>query len=149
VTQTFAKAWGLSGLRIGYAAACPDVIRLLHKVRPMYEVNTVAVVTMEKMLDHRDEMMASVKRLNAGKTAFLDAMQGFGLKVLRSHGNFFHVAFGPYASAVHEQLKSKVLYRLDFKEPCLKGFSRFSATTVERFDPIIECIRQIINKKQM
>lgn len=149
VAQTFAKAWGLSGLRIGYAVSCPDVARLLHKVRPMYEVNTVAVAVMEKMFDHSHEMMASVKRLNAGKEAFLDAMKGLGLKVLRSHGNFLHVAFGAYAPAVHDRLKNKVLYRLDFKEPCLKGFSRFSATTVERFIPVIECIRQAINEKQV
>jgi len=148
VTQTFAKAWGLSGLRIGYAAACPELARILHKVRPMYEVNTVAVATMEKMLDHSHEMMASVKRLNAGKEVFLDAMEDLGLKVLRSQGNFLHVAFGDYASTVHERLKAKVLYRLDFKEPCLKGFSRFSATTPERFNPIIECIRQTINERR-
>ncbi|MBF0504260.1 MAG: aminotransferase class I/II-fold pyridoxal phosphate-dependent enzyme [Candidatus Omnitrophica bacterium] len=148
VTQTFAKAWGLSGLRIGFAASCPQVARLLHKVRPMYEVNTVALAIMEKMLEHSDAMTASVKRLNAGKEFFLDAMQGLGLKVLKSHGNFLHVAFGAHASAVHEHLKNKVLYRLDFKEPCLKGFSRFSATTPERFNPLIECIRQTINGKQ-
>lgn len=147
VARTFAKAWGLSGLRIGYAVSCPDVARLLHKVRPMYEVNTVAVAAMEKMLDHSDAMLASVRRISRGKEVFLDAMRGLGLRTLQSHGNFLHVAFGAHAPAVHARLQDLVLYRRDFKEPCLRGFSRFSATTEERFGPVIEAIRQVLNGK--
>jgi len=144
VTRTFAKAWGISGFRIGYAVSCPDVARLLHKMRPMYEVNTVAVALVERLLDFNHEMLASVRRINAGRDAFLEEMQSLQLRTLTSHGNFLHVAFGQYASAVHSRLKNVVLYRLDFDEPCLKGFSRFSATTVERFQPIIEHIHQVV-----
>ena len=36
----------------------------------MYEVNTVAVAAIEKMLDHSGEMLASVKRPNEGKAGF-------------------------------------------------------------------------------
>src|SRR5262249_55964526 len=50
VARTFAKAWGLAGLRIGYGVAAPACAKLLHKVRPMYEVNTLAVAVMERML---------------------------------------------------------------------------------------------------
>lgn len=144
VARTFAKAWGISGLRIGYAVSCPDVARLLHKVRSMYEVNTVAVALVERILDFRHEILASVRRINAGRDAFLDEMKSLQLHTLITHGNFLHVAFGRYASAVHARLKNVVLYRLDFSDPCLKGFSRFSATTVERFQPIIEHIRQVV-----
>ena len=146
VARTFAKAWGLSGLRIGYAVACPELARLLHKVRPMYEVNTLAVAVMERMLDYADEMLASVKRLNSGKEAFLSAMRELGLRTLESHGNFLHVAFGPHAPEVHKQLKNVVLYRLDFNDSCLKGFSRFSSTTSERFKPVIAHIERIVRR---
>lgn len=144
VARTFAKAWGISGLRIGYAVSCPEVTCLLHKVRPMYEVNTIAIALTERLLDFSDEVFASVQRINAGRDAFLEEMKALQLRTLNTHGNFLHVAFGKYAPAVHERLKNVVLYRLDFSDPCLKGFSRFSATTVERFQPIIELIKQTI-----
>lgn len=143
VTRTFAKAWGISGLRIGYAVSCPDVARLLHKVRPMYEVNTLAVAMADKILDHVDEVMASVNRLNAGRDTFVGDMKLLQLRTLVTHGNFLHVEFGKYASEVHERLKNLVLYRLDGGEP-LKGFSRFSATTTERFEPVIKQIKDVI-----
>jgi histidinol-phosphate aminotransferase len=144
VARTFAKAWGVSGLRIGYALSCFDITKLLHKVRPMYEVNTVAVAVMEKMLYHKDEMLASVKRIKNGRDTFIEEMKALKLRTLVTHGNFLRVAFGQYAAAVHERLKNIVLYRPDGGEGCLKGFSRFSATTVERFQPIIEHIKQVV-----
>jgi len=147
LARTFAKAWGISGLRIGYAAACPDIAYLLHKVRPMYEVNTLAVAVAEKLLDHTDEVMASVRRLNSGRDAFIREMQALGLRTLVTHGNFLHVEFGRHAEAVHQALAKIVLYRLDGGDPCLKGFSRFSATTKERFKPVIETIQNVISGK--
>ncbi len=141
VARTFAKAWGLAGLRIGYAVGHSDIVRHLHKLRPMYEVSTVAAQMIERMLDFPEAMQASVSRLNAGKRFFLNEMKALGHGILEGEGNFLHVSFGPHAERVHRALEDHVLYRLDFKEDCLRGFSRFSATTVERFTPVVEFIR--------
>lgn len=144
IARTFAKAWGLAGLRIGYAVASPEVAKYLHKVRSMYEVNTVAVAVINRMLDLNHEVLRSVRRLNEGRDFFLEIMRKLGFTTLKTHGNFLHISFGVRAQAVHEVLKNMVLYRLDFKEPCLKGFSRFSATTRDQFKPIIECIEKVL-----
>jgi len=144
VARTFAKAWGMAGLRIGFAIAHPDMAKILHKVRPMYEVNTVAVGVMERMLDFVGEMEASVRRLNAGRDGFLDAMESLGLKTVRAKGNFLHVAFGEKAPEVHAALADLALYRKD--DPylsALAGYSRFSATTLELFAPMIERIKTV------
>lgn len=143
IARTFAKAWGLAGLRIGYAAACPEVANLLHKVRPMYEVNTLSVAIMDRMIDYSDEMLASVRRLNAGRDGFLSVMHDLGLRTVPANGNFLHVAFGPQAPQVHSSLSNLVLYRKDSNDICLKGYSRFSATTPELFEPVIRNIREV------
>jgi histidinol-phosphate aminotransferase len=94
VARTFAKAWGMAGLRIGYAIANPEVVPYLHKVRPMYEVSTLAVAVTERMLDHEDEMIGAVARLNDGRDWFVSEMRSRGFQALQSHGNFCHVRFG-------------------------------------------------------
>lgn len=144
VARTFAKAWGLAGLRIGYGVAAPAVAGLLHKVRPMYEVNTLAIAFMERMLDFAAEVLASVRRLNLGRDTFLKAMAALEFKTLHGQGNFFHVAFGERAPAIHAALKPLVLYRLDFNEPCLKGYSRFSSAPAEILAPVIQTIHQAV-----
>lgn len=144
IARTFSKAWGMAGFRVGYAVAHPDLVRLLHKGRPMYEIGAISAAAVTAMLGHVDAMEASVRRLEAGKRLFLDAMENLGFRVLRGAGNFAHVAFGDRAEVVHAALANLVFYRKDFSEPCLQGFSRFSATTEARFTPVISRIKASI-----
>ena len=148
VARTFAKAWGLAGLRIGYAIAHEETAGLLHKVRPMYEVNTVAVAVMERMLDFAGDMQASVNRLNSGRDGFLDQMEALGLSTVRAKGNFLHVSFGSFEPDVYRALEALVIYRRDGGDGCLKGYSRFSAATPALFAPIIERISTIVSTGQ-
>lgn len=143
IARTFSKAWGLAGLRTGYSIACPQMTETLNKVRPMYEVNTVAIGYIARMLDFKNDVMASVKRLSDGKEHFNSEMQRLGFRTLSNEGNFTHVAFGNLQSHVFEALENLVLYRKDFKEPGLKGFSRFTSATREVFEPVIRRIREV------
>jgi len=146
VTRSFSKAWGAAGLRVGYALANNELISYLHKQRPMYEIGNVSAKAIEILLSHEKEMRLSVERVNAGKKYFQDAMRNLGLDSYESYGNFSHVRFGNYADEIHNILENKVYYRKDFNEPCLKGYSRFSSTTIKRFKPIIKCITDVITK---
>ena len=144
VVRSFSKAWGAAGLRVGYALANKELIALLHKQRPMYEIGNVSAKAIEILLDHEKDMKLSVERVNAGKKYFQDAMKTIGLPSYESYGNFLHVRFGRHADEIHKILENKVYYRKDFNDPCLEGYSRFSSTTIERFKPIIKCITDVV-----
>jgi histidinol-phosphate aminotransferase len=145
VARTFAKAWGAAGLRMGYAVGHPETIALLHKMRPMYEVSTVAIEFVSRMLDKSAEMMQSVARINEGKRFFQSEMQLLGFDVLPSAGNFLHVAFGAHAQAVHAELSPKVYYRAAFDSPSLAGYSRFSVATKPIMEQVVDIIRQAVS----
>jgi len=144
VARTFAKAWGAAGLRIGYAVGHPETIALLHKMRPMYEVNTLAVEFMSRMLDKPDEMLKSVARINEGKSYFQNEMNCLGFHTLPSAGNFLHVAFGSSGPTIHSALSQSVYYRADFGCPCLKGYSRFSMAPKPVLERLVSLIKQSI-----
>ena len=148
VLRTLSKAWGMAGLRIGYAVASPEVAAMLHKMRPMYECSTVAMAVFDAMLDHTAATEASVARLESGKSVFLQAMSQLDFRVLYGEGNFMHVSFGAEAPLVHEALKDVCYYRKDFKEPCLQGYSRFSSTTAEQFQPVIQAIESAVKRSR-
>ena len=144
VVRTFSKAWAMSGLRIGYCVAGPEMTRLLHKVRPGYETNFVAVRMAEALLAEEETMLRSVARLNDGRDRFLDEMVDLGLRTALSGGNFLLVEFAGHAPQVHRALEDLVLYRRDFGHPSVAGFSGFSATTSDRFAPVAARIRTVI-----
>jgi histidinol-phosphate aminotransferase len=70
-------------------------------------------------------------------------MIALGYKVLDGKGNFLHVNFGHDSEKIHEALQDYVLYRKNFIEPCLEGYSRFSSTTADLFSPVVNMIRNI------
>ena len=142
VARTFAKAWGVAGLRIGYAIAHPDTVSLLHKIRPMYETSTLAVDYISLLLDHSSEMEESVERINAGKKFFEKEMLLMGFTISPALGNFSHVNFGEYGPVIHAALKNKVLYRPSFDHPSLIGFSRFSVAPEAIMTKVVNWIKE-------
>ena len=66
-------------------------------------------------------------------------------------GNYLisNIKFGKYAGPIHNALDDIVYYRKDFNVACLEGYSRFSATTKERFEPIVSCIIAAVNDIDM
>jgi histidinol-phosphate aminotransferase len=146
VARTFAKAWGVAGLRIGYAVAHPQTIALLHKLRPMYETSTLAVEFMCRMLDHSAAMIQSVARINDGKHFFENEMHSLGFGVAQTAGNFTHIAFGERGEVVHAALSGKVLYRASFDHPCLAGYSRFSVAPRAFMTQVADLIKLSIGR---
>jgi histidinol-phosphate aminotransferase len=143
IARTFAKAWGSAGIRLGYLISNENLMFYIHKLRPMYEANTIGIDFMNKMFDHIDKMNSSVNRILEGKIYFTNELEKLGYKVLKNtHGNFLHVNFGDDADIIHKKLENLVLYRKNFNEYCLSGYSRFSLTTVENIKLIINKIKE-------
>jgi histidinol-phosphate aminotransferase len=148
ITRSFGKAWGAAGLRIGYAIGNPDLIQILHKQRPMYEIGTLSASIAEKLISFYPEILDSVKRLNQGKSFFLKNMEAINLKTYQSYGNFFHVNLDKHRGEIHKQLEKLVYYRKSFNEDCLKDYSRFSSAPQEVLTPIVECIQEVVNSSK-
>lgn len=84
VTQTLSKAFGLAGLRLGIAIAQPNIIKLLHNIKPPYNINTLsqqqsieALSDIEKvnkqiaeLLSERYRVAAYLNELDWVKTVF-------------------------------------------------------------------------------
>ena len=146
VARTFSKAWGLAGLRLGYISSSREIIKFLNKIRPMYEVSTFSINFATRMMDYKQEMYNSVKRLKEGKIFFASEMKKLGFNVINCEGNFIHIDFKEFKKDIHNKLKGKILYRLDFKENCLAGYSRFSATTIDQYKYLIGLIKSVVLK---
>ncbi|HND84561.1 MAG TPA: aminotransferase class I/II-fold pyridoxal phosphate-dependent enzyme, partial [Pseudobdellovibrionaceae bacterium] len=137
VSRTFSKAWGVAGLRVGYLVANPELMQLIHKNRPMYEVSTLSSELLYLWLDHKSEVLKSVGRLLLGKQQFVEAMTGMGFSCPVSHGNFVHVKFDSFEKRAAELLRDVVLYRSSYPSGnCLHGYSRFSLGTPEQMETI-------------
>lgn len=144
IARTFSKAWGVAGLRIGYAIGHADTIAFMHKMRPMYETSTLATEFVNRLLDHQNDMQQSVRRIMEGKSYFVSEMKKLGFSTIDTSANFVHVAFANYASAIHDELRGLVLYRENFGHKSLTGYSRFSAAPQEMMECVVKSISRVV-----
>ena len=68
-TRTFSKIYGLAGLRIGYGIASAEMIAALEKVRPSFNVNSIAQAAAAAALDDDDFVVRSREVAQAGIAA--------------------------------------------------------------------------------
>jgi len=111
VTRTFSKAYGLAGLRVGYAVAHEAVADLLNRVRQPFNVNSLAQAAAVAALQDTD-FLAQGRQLNdAGMAQITQGLQALGVSFIPSHGNFLCVEVGPAAQVNQALLRRGVIVR--------------------------------------
>jgi histidinol-phosphate aminotransferase len=93
VLQTFSKAWGLAGLRLGMAFASPEIIEILNRVKPPYNVNQVTQELALKALEEVGQVNDMIKELVQMRVALKGVFEKlpFVQKVFPSDANFLLV----------------------------------------------------------
>ncbi len=107
VVRTLSKAWGMAGLRAGYAVAAPDVVRALEKARGPYKVNAIAErVAAAAVRADVAWMRAGVEDVLSERARFVGWLRGRGLAPLPTSANFVWVPVAD-AAAVAAKLRER------------------------------------------
>jgi len=92
VLRTFSKAFGLAGLRVGYALANKVVAECMSKVMPPFNVNKLAQAAALATLRDVDHLTESISLAKKGRDLlFMELSKIPGIKVYPSQGNFLLV----------------------------------------------------------
>ena len=108
VMQTFSKAWGLAALRLGMNFASIEIIDVLNKIKPPYNINQATQELALKALDHLEDVNTMIKETVKEREALVKALVQLPLveKVYPSDANFVLVKMED-ASGVYTYLKEK------------------------------------------
>lgn len=95
ILQTMSKAYGLAGLRLGMAFASKEVITVLNKIKPPYNVNTLSQAEGVKVLKNRKNVLDQINRLKSERTVLIEALSSIPSvkKIYPSEANFLLVQF--------------------------------------------------------
>ena len=111
VSRTFSKAFGLAGLRVGFAIAMPHLTDLLNRVRQTFNVNVFAQVAAIAALGD-DAYLEATWRINRegldSYYAFFESMQ---LEYVKSQGNFVLVRVGKSVEIFDALLRRGIIVR--------------------------------------
>ncbi|BCH03128.1 histidinol-phosphate aminotransferase [Mesorhizobium sp. 131-2-5] len=122
--RTFSKAYGLAGIRCGYAIAEPQVIRDFEKIRNHYGVSRMAQIAGVEALADQAYLETVVARVAAGRRRIAAIAEQNGLKPLASATNFVTIDCGhdgPFALKVLQGLLSRDVF---IRKPMAPGLDR-------------------------
>lgn len=145
VLQTFSKAWGLAGLRAGVCYASPELISLLNKIKPPYNMSAPAQLYLSKALDNvalRDQMVAEILEERTRLHGLLSELP-LVKKIYPTDANFLLVKFEDGPAVMKHLLADKVIVRDRSKVILTDNCLRITVGTTEENDALMASLRTL------
>lgn len=148
VMQTFSKAWGLASLRLGMAFASEEIIRILNKIKPPYNISGLTQETVLEAITNKtkvDKMIMEILEERDFLQSELEKL-AFVQKIHPSHANFLLVKI-PNANQVYDELiEQKVIVRNRAKVLLCEDCLRITVGTREENEKFLEALKKVCEK---
>jgi histidinol-phosphate aminotransferase len=144
VLQTLSKAWGLAGLRIGMAFASEEIIEVMNKVKPPYNINEASQELALKALDNVEQVNGWIKETLAQRDKLVLNLKHFDfvLDIYPSDANFILVKMTD-PKAIYSFLVDKgIIVRDRSKVDLCEGCLRITVGTPAENDILLETLQQ-------
>lgn len=94
ITRTLSKAWGLAGLRVGYAASTPEIINWLRAAGQPYSVSSLSLaVATERLKSAGSEVDVYIAEVKKERALLTERLTVLGVETRPSQGNFVYGRF--------------------------------------------------------
>ncbi|AYD03781.1 histidinol-phosphate transaminase [Neorhizobium sp. NCHU2750] len=145
VLRTFSKAYGLAGLRVGYAACSnPEIARIIAAAKTPFNVNAAAQIAAVAALADQAWMKNAVERTKSERARVAKELTGLGVFVAPSHTNFLFFKIDLQSSRTAEELLSDGIIVKGWREAGYETWVRVTIGTAEENDRFLASLRRIL-----
>jgi histidinol-phosphate aminotransferase len=141
--RTFAKIYGLAGMRLGYGFAHPNIVNYLNKARPIFNVNALAQAAGIAALSDTEHVEQSAAYAGSCRMWFTRELAERGLSMAPSQTNFVMVHVGDDA-AVTEQLHERGFTVTPLSGWGIPGAIRISFGTEEQNQRFLAALDEVL-----
>ncbi|WP_428087205.1 histidinol-phosphate transaminase [Candidatus Thioglobus sp.] len=140
ITRTFSKAYGLAGLRVGYALSNSTIADYLNRIRQPFNVNHIAQVAAVAALSDQSHLVRSVTANKNGLKQLAEGFDKLGLDYIPSFANFISVKVDD-APKLYQQLLA-----LGFivRPVEMKNYLRVSIGTSKEISGFLHALKSIL-----
>ena len=148
VTRTFSKIYGLAGLRVGWGYGSKEIIDVLNKVKPPFNVNKAALFSASAAVKDNNWLNKEIKHVNNWNKKMFNEFKKMKIETNKSYGNFLLVNFNKV------KINSSIVFRLLAKASILvrkmdvygiKNSLRITIGKSEENKKLISKMRRILN----
>lgn len=144
ILRTFSKAYGLAGMRVGYAIGTESLIAKMNRVRLPFGVNHLAQVAAVAALEDTQHLQETLANNAVGKAFLLDQLGRLGVFHTDSQGNFLFLVLGEQHIAPEQELRQLGVNAKSF--PLSNGGTglRITIGTPRQNQIFVDCLRRYL-----
>lgn len=143
ILRTFSKIYGLAGLRIGYGISQPQIIKILNRARPPFNVNSLAQVAALASLKDQDQIIRSKKLIKKEKEYLYSKLDKMKLSYIPTQANFILIKLGIKAPYIEKKLLQDGTIIRGMKAYNLTQYIRLTIGTREQNEKFIRALDKI------
>lgn len=149
ITQTMSKAWGLASARIGIGMASEQIIALLNKVKPPYNVSGPNQQAAINALNKRDLYRSRIDKIIEQRRQLANELQTFKqvLEVFPSQANFLLVRFRNAQKVYEDLIREQVVVRN--RNSLIEGCIRISIGSENENEKLLEALKKIEHEESI
>jgi histidinol-phosphate aminotransferase len=151
VLQTFSKAWGLAGLRLGMAYAHPEIIAALNRIKPPYNVNQLTQEVVLAALEKQGEKEAMVKQILSERENLAEALGALQTveKVYPTDANFVLVKVPAPNLWYQKLIDRRIIIRNRSRVALCEGCLRITIGTPVENEALLQALRAFEREKSL
>lgn len=145
ITQTLSKAYGMAGIRLGICYASSEIISILNKIKPPYNVNELTQKKAIGQILKTDILKSEVAEILAQKAILLKVLNEvhFILGIYASDANFILVKVDDANKRYDQLLAQGIVVRNRTTQPLCENTLRFTIGTQAENETLIKALKQI------
>ena len=144
VLQTFSKAYGLAGARVGTAFASPEIISILNKIKPPYNINSLSIDAALNVISNKESVDKQIGDLILERNRLRIALSNLTCvtKIFPSDANFLLVEFTDSNSIFESLIKQGIVVRNRSSQ--IKNCLRITIGTNEENEKLMNVLNEIL-----
>ena len=146
VTQTLSKAYGLAGIRLGICYASKEIIAVLNKIKPPYNINSLTQEAAIKAFENKDSVQAQIESILNERSNLINAFKSvpFIKKIYPSEANFILIKVDDANKRYEELIKNGIVVRNRSSQLHCENCLRITVGTPSENTQLITLIKTLI-----
>lgn len=146
ITQTMSKAFGMAGIRLGVCFGSDEIIKILNKIKPPYNVNNLTQLKAIERLQNYDEVTNEISQIISERKRLkkeLECCVSYIEKVYESDANFLLIKVDDANKRYNQLIEYGVVIRNRTTQPLCENCLRISVGICEENQLLIRALKAI------
>jgi len=145
VTQTLSKAYGMAGIRLGICFASTEIISILNKIKPPYNVNQLTQQKALQRLEKQQEVQNEIQNIILERSLLIRALTSITWidTIYPTQANFVLVKVDDATKRYNQLVEKGIVVRNRTNQPLCENCLRFTVGTNEENEKLIAVLNNI------